>query len=176
MLGISILESGMRRVLLPGRYAIGQFSRIWSVLFLGVVFLAGVGAVFGQTNPLAVSGRMIRGTGSNPNFQSFVIPLDFQKGVPLDPMGDNAAKFSGLVPWFSRIVKDTRYHFGQDVGDWGISFENTIAAFGSSAGGTPLYSDQSYSFGFYVGSRIEDANYPQFRYALRISVYRKSDL
>src|SRR6476646_4277520 len=64
-------------------------------------------------NPYASTGRFIRGTGDDPSAQSFVIALDFQKGVGLDDLGYNSAWFGGTVPWFARTAawKATNSHF-----------------------------------------------------------------
>ena len=72
------------------------------------------GNVLAQLNPLAEAKRFTRVEDNPPSFQSFVIPLDSQKGVELDPMGDNSAKLGGgtgaNLPWPMRIAKDTRRH------------------------------------------------------------------
>ncbi len=62
-----------------------------------------------QTHPQAESKRFLRGAGNPTHFQSFVIPLDSQAGVPLDPTGDNAAKFPDK-PWFTRLINPDSLH------------------------------------------------------------------
>jgi RHS repeat-associated protein len=128
------------------------------VLFLALLSLP----AFSQaTNPLAESKRFIRGFIGDPSYQSFVIPLDSQKGVELDPIGSNPAKFGGAtggdLPWFLRIQKEVRRHTMPDPPtlDYGLEFENPQVAFGSSGGGTPLYTGQVYNFGIYGGGWAE---------------------
>lgn len=112
-----------------------------------------------QTNPLAENKRFIRVPANDPQYQSFVIPLDGQKGIALDPLGDNAAKFSGSLPWFQSIAKEQRRHLTQNPSPgFNELFENPIVAFGSLGGGTPLYTGQAYSFGIYGGNRAEGTN------------------
>ncbi len=127
-------------------------SRILSSLFIAAISVAQ-----GQENELAKSERFIRGKESPISYQSFVIPLDSQKGVALDPMGNNAGKFHGKKPWFSNIERLPRKHLlvSGNNASHGILFENPIVAFGSTAGGSPLYVGQDYSFGIYGGSRHE---------------------
>src|SRR5690606_23690065 len=73
-------------------------------------FLPGLQA---QTNPNAEVKRFVRGIPANPPvLKSFVIPLDFTKGVELDAMGNNAAKFPDGTPWFIQVPSEQRYHFG----------------------------------------------------------------
>src|SRR5262249_12673948 len=59
----------------------------------------------------AVGGRYQRGTiGANgvatDDLTHFVVPLDYQKGVPLEATGDNQSLFGqGVKPWFLRTKK-----------------------------------------------------------------------
>ena len=99
----------------------------------------------------AKTARFLRGEGWDPTYHSFVIPLSQQKGVALDPMGDNTNKCGGLTPWFSRVSRATRWHYDRDSRYWDIEFENPIAAFGSTVRGTPLHVGQGYSFAIYGG-------------------------
>lgn len=131
-----------------------------------------------QTNSLAEARRFTRGAGSDQTFQSFVVPLDFEKGVELDQMGNSAAKFGNLLPaqlpWFTRIQKATAYHVSvtSNVATYPVSlkFENPLVAFGSLAGGTPLQVNQVYRFGFNAGGQL-----PGDSGDLLITVYRKAD-
>ncbi len=100
------------------------------------------------------------------------MPLDSQKGVQLDPSGNNAAKFTDS-PWFTRVNKNqltkplyssplntaSVYHLnGNNTAipyDSSFTVENPLVAFGTSAGGTPLYVGQKYNFGLYGGIRSE---------------------
>jgi RHS repeat-associated protein len=142
-------------------------------------------------NALATNtARYVRGNGNDSTYKSFVIPLDFEKGVKLDDLGDNTNKFGGSRPWFTRIPKDTRHHIGllslvttnadgSQVGTYGWTndFENPIVAFGSSAGGTPLNIDRKYQFGVYAGAQFENTNVigVPFISPIRVLVYRKAD-
>jgi RHS repeat-associated protein len=151
--------------------------RAYSLLGLVAAALVCLGQseVKSQTNSLARSGRFDRiGTWIVP--QSFVIPLDFEKGVALDNMGNNATNFTGSLPWFLRIARSTCSHFDGNTGEYGIPFENPIVAFGREGGGSRLYSSQKYHFGLGAGFRPESAAQPGYKTAIRISVYRKSDL
>lgn len=62
---------------------------------------AGVAGVNAQTNSLAENKRFIRGAGTNPTLQNFVIPLDGQKGMELLPLGNNAGTLNpnNVSPW-----------------------------------------------------------------------------
>jgi len=157
--------------------------RIKVALGLYLLFFASLG--FGQieTNREARGGRFSRGEGSNPTFQSFVVPFEGQKGVALDPMGVNTAKFPNGTPWFITFIQNLstgtppRYHFGYDgvAANYNLQFQNPIVAFGSDAGGTPLYYNQPYSFAVGGGDLPENADYT-FAYAIIITAIRKSDL
>src|ERR1700731_4069054 len=142
------------------------------LLVLGAIALvnSSESRVQAQSNVLAESKRFQRGNDWITANNSFVIPLDFQKGVALDNTGSNAAKFIGALPWFSRITKESRYHYN------GILFDNPIVAFGSAGGGSRLYTNQKYHFAFTAGARSEDAAHPENNIVLRISAYRKTDL
>ena len=74
-----------------------------ALLFL---LLAGVAGVNAQTNSLADNKRFIRGAGTNPTLQTFVIPLDGQKGMELVPTGNSTSTLNPnnvspwIPPWF----------------------------------------------------------------------------
>ena len=118
-------------------------------------------SAYAQINPLAEAKRFTRVPVNEPSYQSFVIPLDSQKGIELDAMGDNSSKFGGAtganLPWFQRIAKDLRNHVvvSGTSANYTSQFENPLVAFGSLGGGTPLYTGQFYNFGIYGGSRAE---------------------
>ena len=165
---------------------------LWALVFFGSI---SVNCVVAQTNPLAESKRFIRGTSSDPKYQSFVIPLDSQKGVQLEPLGDNSSKFTDS-PWFMRVNKDKvgKYYYdtpspiyhlnpnstGGYSYDSAHKVENPLVAFGASAGGTPLYTGQTYNIGIYGGIRsegytsaaVDPVNLSQAD--LYIYIYRKS--
>lgn len=117
---------------------------------------------FADVNPNAQAKRFVRGTGDYPEYHSFVIPLDGQEGVALEPTGDNTNAFPPEVftngsPWFLRTESYPRYHFDvtnsvQQTNWVGTEFVHPLVAFGSSAGATPLYPGREYSFGVYGGS------------------------
>ncbi|MFA6175236.1 MAG: RHS repeat-associated core domain-containing protein [Phycisphaerae bacterium] len=118
--------------------------------------------------------RFIRGTGIDPTFQSYVIALDDQKGFQPDPMGNNASAFPSGLPWFMRVAKYTAYHLANTGGTiaYNIPFENPLVAFGSQGGGSPLYTNQSYSFGVGTGGQLfADSTLGD----VRIEIYQKSD-
>ncbi|MEX1118860.1 MAG: DUF6531 domain-containing protein, partial [Terrimicrobiaceae bacterium] len=126
------------------------------LLFL---FMAGIAGLDAQTNPLAETKRFIRGAGTNPTLQNFVIPLDGQKGMELQPLGNNAGTLNPnnvspwTPPWFMRIAKSARKFVATGAP---IDFENPMVAFGSRGGGSPLYTGQEYSFGTFFGGRLDN--------------------
>jgi RHS repeat-associated protein len=132
--------------------------RAGAVALLATLFPSHIQA---QANPLAEAKRFTRVPGNAASFQSFVIPLDSQKGVEFDPTGNNSSKFNGatgdLLPWPMRIAKDPRRHVvvTGTTFSYDHQFDNPLVAFGSSVGGTPLYTGQFYHFGVYGGSRAE---------------------
>jgi hypothetical protein len=98
-------------------------------------------------------GRFVRGTGTNAGYQSFVIPLDFQKGVPLQTIGGN---ITNLLPGLP--LNGVVFHYDaentnsvEDV-SLRIPCQNPIAAFGSVVGGSSIYVKQQYRFGIYAGT------------------------
>lgn len=141
-------------------------------------------------NALATNSvRYYRGSGSDPTYESFIIPLNFQRGIKLDDLGGNTNKFAGATPWFSRIQNDTRSHIGltstftnsdgslSNTYSWTTNFQNPIVTFGSSGGGSSLYVNQGYDFGVYAGAQYESTNSDgtNFLSPIRILVYRKVD-
>src|SRR5437773_3571536 len=115
-----------------------------SLLGAGIVsFFAALGPLRADLNPYATSQRFFRGTGDDPSTHSFVIPLDFQKGVWLDDFGNNASLFGGTVPWFSRTARcvvtndhlDGAYTLQQNDGFfYYFDYQNPIVAFGNTGG------------------------------------------
>ncbi len=138
---------------------------------------------FAQTNPNAELKRFIRGIeADDPVFKSFVIPLDFTKGIALDAMGTTTAKFPDGSPWFNQIPKTQKYHFGitglpatPTIDYLATPFENPIVAFGSGAGGSHLYLDRTYRFGVHAGPQVQVGGQVPFSLGFWISAYRKSD-
>jgi RHS repeat-associated protein len=147
---------------------------IFSILAVGFL----TGQLEAQTTTWAKSERFIRAQQNGVSQQSFVIPLDSQKGVKLADTGDNSDKFNAGLPWFQRIAKQSRSHFvetGTSVA-WNLTFENPIVAFGSESGGTPLYVNKTYDFGLYTGSRVEGTSLESNIADVVIWVYPKSSL
>jgi RHS repeat-associated protein len=100
-------------------------------------------------------GRYHRGSGSDPNFWSIIVPLNYQTGANYDNVSGNCATlYPGLTSW----TNATLYHLNatnslsQPNPANRIAFNNPIAAFGERVGGTPLYPGQPYSFGIYAGT------------------------
>ena len=97
-------------------------------------------------------GRYWRGSGSDPTYWSQVVPLEGETGTVYDNLYGNAATLYGIGAWGS-----TYYHYNatnslsQSTNANRIAFNNPIVAFGERVGGTPLYLNQSYSFGVYAG-------------------------
>jgi RHS repeat-associated protein len=97
--------------------------------------------------------RYVRGTSTAADFHSFVVPVGGEQGVPLDAIGGNATNLFPGNQW-----TNTFYHFDATNSDLfqyttnnRIPFQNPIVAFGT-AGGSPLYLNQNYSFGIYAGN------------------------
>src|ERR1051325_6689625 len=80
----------------PHSFLAGRENRLRAALRLGVLaalllwFVAAGSPVWGQLAAEARTGRFTRGTGADPYFHSILIPLDFQKGIPLDNVDGNA--------------------------------------------------------------------------------------
>jgi RHS repeat-associated protein len=97
-------------------------------------------------------GRYWRGSGSDPTYWSQVVPLESETGTVYNNLYGNAYTLYGIGAWGS-----TYYHYNAtnsltqtNVANR-IAFNNPIVAFGERVGGTPLYVNQSYSFGVYAG-------------------------
>ena len=140
----------------------------------------------------STSTRFIRGSGNDPTYESFVIPLDLEQGVKLADTGSNTNLFSGRnfsVQFTLWIQNDLRSHLGLSSSvtntngtvvntyTWSTNFANPIVAFGSSGGGSSLVVSQPYRFGAYAGEQFESTNAAGAVFAapLRVLVYRKSD-
>lgn len=143
-------------------------------------------ALQAQIHPSAEARRFSRGIGNAPKQQSFVIPADQQRGVPLAPSGNYALRLENDVavqwlpwsplPWFCRIQRAGGYHINSmQLGNVDYEWiDNPIAAFGEQAGGTPLYLNRNYRFGVYAGGRsYADALNP-IRGVFRIRAYLAS--
>ncbi len=102
-------------------------------------------------------GRYWRGTGSDPTYWSFVVPLDYEKGITYDNLyGNCSTLYPGIVCWNSA----TYYHYNATNAasstNWAsrIPFNNPIVAFGERIGGTPLYLNQQYNIGVFSGDPV----------------------
>jgi len=118
------------------------------------------------------SNRYFRGIGTSVNYLSYVIAVDFQEGVLLNPT--TSAPYSGNLPWFLRTAKTTAYQIGVSGGSVtlpSMPFENPVVAFGAEGGGSPLYKGQSYSFGIGSGNQPLGSGLTE---DFLLSVYQKS--
>ena len=110
-------------------------------------------------------------------YDSFVLPLDLEKGVRLNNQGSDPYCYGANVPWFLRVQKNQRQHAWDLIGSTTnlsrFPVDNPIVAFGSDAGGSPLYAGQPYSFGIYAGA-YDEKNGTTNR--IRILVYDRSVL
>ena len=102
-----------------------------------------------------VAARYSRGTG-DPACISSVIAIDQETGILLDPMGANSEKFS-TTPWFLNTNLIQPAYQVQITGGayqgYPLEFENPLVAFGADAGGSALYTNQSYSFAVVSGGQ-----------------------
>ena len=112
------------------------------------------------------------------DYRSFILPLDGQRGLPLDPLGDNSESYGGATPWWAQTDRSIRYHYNDaDFGvvyfPWTVAFENPMAAYGELGGGDRLLTGRSYHFGVYCGHGIDGGG--EFDNQLRILVYERDD-
>ncbi len=127
---------------------------------------------------------------TDPSFNTFVIALNQTQGTALASTG-NSGYTAGSLPWFLSTSNPVGYHISvadtvtgsgpnqvitqtatyPGSGSIDEEFQNPVVAFGASAGGTntPLYTNQSYSFGFSSGGQTA-TNEPD----LIIKVYASS--
>lgn len=144
-------------------------------LFFLCITLA-VNPAFAQTNPAATSQRFLRGTGTDADYHSFVIPLGTQKGIALNPTGSQPQSITGSALWWYNSLPSTltiNYsHYNATTPASPIAFNNPVAAFGASVGATPLYIGQPYQFGVSAGTRA--TNWTQS--FIQIQVYSAKNL
>lgn len=99
--------------------------------------------------PEAKKFRLPLGNGE----ELYVVPLDFQKGLQLPPMGPVDAISPSRDKWLQDIGESLP--LGQlldcSTGSYSKLIRNPIALFGSMADCPPLYEGQSYRFAFYPG-------------------------
>jgi RHS repeat-associated protein len=131
-------------------------------------------------NPQATSGFFYRPSVSLLEYNSFVVPVDLTRGVRLDGAGPSTPQFGGVQHWATRIdyTSGTNRlqlrHLTSNTNTpatYGLTVENALVVFGGQGGGSPLYVDQSYSFGAYAGARRETNASLQYIF---IKVYNKS--
>lgn len=116
--------------------------------------------------------RYFRGTGTYPGYHSFVIPLDFQKGVRLAESGGNAATLFPGNPWTTNFYHFNATNIAHQTNLTGrLTYQNPIVSFGSRVGGSPLLINQTYRFGIYAGVSTS-TNLSQFR----LKVYNKTNM
>lgn len=106
----------------------------------------------------ARGGRFTRGAGADPLLTSFVIPLEFQRGVPLDPVGGNADALFPGHDWTTDFFHyDATRPAGLTPPAQRLRVRNPLVAFGGRVGGSPLYCGQAYSFLAYAGECVDPA-------------------
>jgi YD repeat-containing protein len=156
-----------------------RFHRLFPGAALTAALLTSLSA---QTNPNATGSRITFGPEGSPPlqgaYQTFVIPADQQQGIPLGANGNNAALFGNpgapesSLPWFCRIQRTDIFIPTGFTPPGSFSYgagQNPVVAYGEAGGGSPLYTDREYRFGFYAGAR--DVSLPgQFR----LRAYQKS--
>ncbi len=146
---------------------------VWNTA--GVVIAQGsaVVTVTMPPDPLA-NFRFARGPArvvSDLGYQTYVLSVDKVKGVGLDPMGNNAAKFPLGLPWFECISAGSLYQVANTKPvTYPTVYQNPVAAYGAAGGGSPLYVNQAYRFAFGSGTEVDTVNYLDFR----VSVYKKT--
>jgi len=135
-----------------------------------------------SASPYPVTTRFTRGDRNDLNYlpmlpyNSFVLPLDLEKGVRLNNTGNDAYGYGASQPWFLNVQKITRQHAWQITTSTNLSrfpVDNPIVAFGQSAGGSPLYINQPYRFGLFGGAYNENTGQTNM---IRILVYDRNAL
>ena len=146
-----------------GLFANGTYSRFATDYFMPQFAFASA--------PMGRFEKFNRGDLRAMNSCSTIVPLDLEKGVALNQTGSEMVAGSTDAPWSLRIARETRLHVGStNIAPFPV--ENPLAAFGSQAGGAPLYVSQPYSFGVYAGGF--DESMASATNAIRISVYDRS--
>lgn len=126
----------------------------------------------------AANTRFFAGpTNAGAFYRVYVSPLSYQRGVWLAATGEQEDAYGSTFPWFLRIKETTLQLFNQDEKDANNTYEscyrpreNVIAAFGTKAGGSPLYFSERYTFGIYAGTQRETLQ------PIRIRTFRLADL
>ncbi|MCX7722211.1 MAG: DUF6531 domain-containing protein, partial [Verrucomicrobiae bacterium] len=108
-------------------------------------------------------------------YNSFVLPLDLERGVRLDAEGEDMYCYGRTKPWFLQVKKTTRQHalsrIGSSTNLTRFNVDNPIVAFGSAGGGSPLYTQQPYTFGAFGGAFDEKTGQTNM---IRILVYDRA--
>ena len=144
----------------------------FSIAIFGVFILLAF-AASSSAQLTNVTGRFIRGSGTNGNYMCEVIPLSSQQGVAL-PLMNFSIVGTDYFPW--NATGGVLYYYNatnaanQSSSTTGRILANEpMVAFGARAGGSPLYFGQPYKFGVAAGFPNGYTN------SLRIQVYQKSD-
>ena len=118
-----------------------------------------------SASPYPVTTRWNQGDRNDLNYlpmlpyNTFVLPLDMEQGVRLNNQGTDAYCYGAGAPWFLNVQQIQRQHVWQltpgttNVTRFPVS--NPVVAFGSAAGGSPLYVNQPYRFGIFAGAYDE---------------------
>jgi hypothetical protein len=123
---------------------------IWAAVTVTVQLF--IRQAIAQQQDTIQSGRFFHGTGTNAGYQSYVIPLDFQKGLVCGYTGGLAASY---LPYLTTTPLIYHYNATNPASLTDLSkripLNNPVAAFGSRVGGSPMYIGQQYRFGVYAG-------------------------
>jgi len=136
-----------------------------------------------SASPYAVVDRFTRGDRNDFNYfpilpyNTFVLPLDMEQGVKLNNQGNDLYSYGASNPWFLNVQKTQRQHVWQltsgTTNVTRIAVDNPIVAFGTGAGGSPMYVNQPYRFGLYGGAYTELSGQTNM---VRILVYSRQAL
>ncbi|MEM1294150.1 MAG: DUF6531 domain-containing protein, partial [Verrucomicrobiota bacterium] len=156
-------------------------NRIYAIAWGLLACLCSLSNSSGQLNvhPESRTGRFVRAPENSPDFQSFLIPLNGQKGIRLPDTNDVAAIDSLFPPGgpYSRLLyffnPDFVFHYEESTSDWTKEVQFPIAVFGADYGGTPLYTGQSYSWVVGTG-QVLNTEEPEFAIWLEIAAFDKA--
>jgi RHS repeat-associated protein len=122
-----------------------------------------------------------RGSSSEADFTSFVMPLNLQAGTNFASIGGAA---TNLLPFVTNYPVGYQYNAansgaaGQTNLSLRVEYQNPIVGFGSRVGGSTLYTGRSYNFAIFSGCPAMINDYPMltnYDSALEIEVYAKSN-
>ncbi len=141
------------------------------------------------------------GATQNASYQSYVVPVSFTSGVipyatgtacptscnifnyaiSQPTSGSSASAWAAGTPWFLRVASSgTAYHIsgtnasGIPVYTGGLAFTNPLVAFGAQAGGSPLYTNQNYSFGVVSGGQNMNSSISGTVQDIKVDIYAQS--